>query len=502
MRSRFLCCCGGSRSSAERLRLEEGRLASVPPRRLLLMVVGGMSPRRRRLVRSEAGMALLVVLVILVAVGTSSASFIWFMNQLQSRAGLRYRSAAAMSLAEAGVHRALSILEMAAFDGRPGREWRPIAFSEVLHVGSSEGRFTVSLTDEVDGAVMIASVGEFAGVRRGLRARGYLASPALLSALYGTGLVRLEGPPSVTFILPSKIIGDRPWIHLAAGMGVWFASPDVLLNDPSTPFDASPGPVGPLQVTGNPAGTVRPEPVRLFFSSAAELILGQDQHRVDTMQLRATGINVDSVVLRNDALPAPPEVDRSYYQDRARTNTSNADVNEAAGKYLRDSELTHKRDSLYTADQFQEVLSYLAVGPRRPRLLGIVYVIGTVSLPDGHTLEVTDGALVAENTVLVGQGASLEITHLAATRALPGLLILDSGALLVAREARLRVHGLVYVNRLVDVGEGARVSVVGSVLANDSGLSFQNSGVVTIQYDPAVLGTPGLLAPTNASVVV
>ncbi len=447
-------------------------------------------------------MALLVVLVILIAVGASSSSFIWFMNQLQDRAGLRYRSAVAMSLAEAGVHRTLSILEMAAFDGRPGREWRPTTYSEVLPVGSSEGRFTVALTDDADGAVVISSIGEFAGVRRRLRARGYVASPAMLSALYGTGLIRLEGAPSVTSILPSEMTGDRPWIHLAAGTGVWFASPDVSLNDPSAPLDASPGPVGPLHVTGDPARVVRPGSVRLFFGSAAELILSQDQQRVDTTQLRATGINVDGVVLRHDTLPAPPEVDRSYYQDRARANAANADVNEAAGKYLRDGELTHKRDSLYTEDQFRQVLFYLAVGHRRPRLLGTVYVIGSVALPDGQRLEVTDGALVAENTVLVGQGASLEVIHSVATRALPGLLVLDNGALIVAREAWLRVHGLVYVNRLVDVGEGARVSVVGSVLANDSGLSFRNSGVVAIRYDPAVLGTPGLRAFTNSPVVV
>ena len=66
---------------------------------------------------------------------------------------------------------------------------------------------------------------------------------------------------------------------------------------------------------------------------------------------------------------------------------------------------------------------------------------------------------------------------------------------------RLRVHGLVYTQAF-DVAGDARVDIVGSLLAGGSGFSFNNAGAaVVIRYDPAVLGTPGLLAPSGAPVI-
>jgi len=67
--------------------------------------------------RRQQGIALLVVLVILLAVGASSTAFIWFMQRQQTRSGLRYRSAAALAVAEGGVHRALAVLEGTAPEG-------------------------------------------------------------------------------------------------------------------------------------------------------------------------------------------------------------------------------------------------------------------------------------------------------------------------------------------------------------------------------------------------
>jgi hypothetical protein len=91
--------------------------------------------------RREAGLVLLGVLVILFVVAASSTSFVWFMDQQQTRAGARLRSAAALAAAEAGVHRALSVLETATPDGSPrGRTWRPEAHVEPFQVGSFDGR--------------------------------------------------------------------------------------------------------------------------------------------------------------------------------------------------------------------------------------------------------------------------------------------------------------------------------------------------------------------------
>src|SRR5438105_5699511 len=71
---------------------------------------------KRRALRACDGTALLVVLIVLLAIAAWSSSFVWLMNQQLTRAGARHRSAAALAVAEAGVHRALSILEGVAPD--------------------------------------------------------------------------------------------------------------------------------------------------------------------------------------------------------------------------------------------------------------------------------------------------------------------------------------------------------------------------------------------------
>ncbi len=459
---------------------------------------------QRRRNRREAGAALLAVLIILLVVTGSSTSFIWFMHQQQTRAGLRLRAAMATAAAEGGVHRALSILESVAPDRRsPGRTWRPRDHSETLAVGPFEGRFTISIADGPGGVVVITSTGEVAGVRRRLRAQVRLASPALLAALYGTSFVRLERPPATTVILPyGGGLGDRPWIHVAAGQELWFATTDVSINDPSQPFEASAGPVDGPDRPGSPTRLRRPGPIRILLAHGADLTIDRDHQRVDVQQLRAMGNYIDGVVLHAEALPRLPEVDGSYYQALASENAANARLNAAAGEYLGDGLLARKRDSLYTAREFEQVQAFLQAGLAPPRLRGVIYIKGGLALLEGQRLEVADGALVAEGTVQVSQGARLEVTHSAATRTLPGILILRAGALLVTQEARLRVHGLVFASRVIDVGDGAHLDIVGAVLGNDAGLSFRNSaGTVVIRYDPAVLGTPGLRAADGEPVV-
>jgi len=448
--------------------------------------------------RAESGAALLAVLVIIVVIAGSSASFIWFMNQQQTRAGARLRSAAALAVAEAGVHRALSVLESVAPDGSPGRIWRPAAYSDVVPEGPFEGRFTLSLTGQDDGAIVITSVGEVAGTTRRLRARVYLASPALLAGLYGTSHIRLERPPAATVVLSYGAgIGDRPWVHIAAGMGVWFATTDVSINDPSVAFAAGPGPVDAPDGSGSATQPRRPGPIRLLLANGADLMLGQGSgfQRVDVQQLRAMGVYLDGVVVRAESLPRLPVVDGAYYQSLAAGNTGNAALNEAAGRYLGDADLARKRDSLYSREEFEEVRTYLHAGVQSSGFRGVVYVKGVASVLAGQRIKIADGALVAEGTVHLGEGAELEVTHSAATRTLPGIITLGEGALVISRDARLRAHGIVYASGTISVAQGARVDIVGALLGDDGALSFRSVGAsVVIRYDPAVMGTPGLRA--------
>ncbi|MGH2452905.1 MAG: hypothetical protein ACRDF5_03965 [bacterium] len=448
----------------------------------------------------DRGAALLVVLVMLLAITASSVSFIWFMNQQQTRAGVRYRAAAAMAVAEAGVYRALSILETRTPDGRfPGRTWRPTAHAEEMRVGSFEAQFTVSLADAADGAIVVTSVGEVGGEVRRLRARVYLTSPALLVALYGTSIIRLENPPAAISILPYGAISDHPWIHLASGVGIWFASAEVRINDPSVPLHAAVGPVDvPLDATD---GTPSPPtgPVRILLARGAGLRLDQYTKVSQGEELRAMGINMDGKVLLTEAIPAAPDVDRAFYQSQAAANVENASLNEAAGKFRANADLAHKRDSLYSQLEFEQLHEYLNAGFRAPPLRGVIYVKGGVELRPGQQLHITDGALIAEASVHLEQGALLEVTHSAATRTFPGIITLDKGDLIVSQGARLRVHGLTYAARAFDVLPGAKVDIVGSVLANGPGFSFSIFGAAAvIRYDPAVLGTPGLRVPGGA----
>jgi hypothetical protein len=464
-------------------------------------LAGSPGDRRGRASR-EAGVALLVVLLILLVVAAASASFIWFMNQQQARAGARFRSVAAFALAEAGVHRAMAILESTAPDGRPGRSWRPQAFSETTSLGPLQGRYTVSIANGPGDALFITSTGEVGGLARRLRARVHLASPALLVAVYGTSIVRLEGPPTATFILPYGAgIGDRPWVHIASGQGIWIANSETLLNKSGVAFRTAPGPVDAPEGPGSATSLPRPGPLRLMLASGADLRIDEFEQQITADQLRTVGIDVAGVELRAGPLPVIPAADRTYFRAQATANAANARLNRAAGRYAGDGDLERKRDSVYTAGQFTELLDYLRSLSQPPSLQGIIYVTGGFAL-DGQRLRIDDGTLVVEDTVRLDQGASLELVHSGTTRTLPGLVLLDEAQCIVTGEASLRVHGLVYANRVMDVGRGARVDVVGSVLGDDPGFSFVNSGgTVVIRYDPAVLGTPGLRTSDDQPVI-
>lgn len=453
---------------------------------------------------AERGAALLLVLVFLVTVGGSSAVFVWFMNQQQAKAGVRLRAAAATALAEAGVHRAMAILESVAPDGTgPGREWRPTAYSESVTVESLVGRYTLSITDTSDGYVLVTSTGEASGTMRRVRARVALASPALLSALYAMSVVRIEDAPSATVIVPyATATSDRPWVHIAAGREIWFATPSVSVNGSAGTIEVAPGPIDPPAGVGRRTPLARPESIRLLLANTADLTVDDNHQRVDIELLRNLGIRIDGAVRRIDVFPNPPAVDREYYRARAGANVSNARLNMMAGRYVGDGDLERKQDSLYSSTEFAEIQTYLRAGVQAPRMAGVIYVTGGVVLVEDDRLDIADGSLVTEGTVHLRPGARLEIVHSSVTRALPGLLVLDHGALIIGEDARLRAHGLILASRVFDVMPRARVDVVGSVLAGDRGLSVRNTAAtVVIRYDPAVLGTPGLVTAEGGPVV-
>jgi hypothetical protein len=235
----------------------------------------------------------------------------------------------------------------------------------------------------------------------------------------------------------------------------------------------------------------------------AEFTLGDGAQPVNAQQLRLIGIDVGSVARLSGSFPKLPDVDRHFYRALAATNAQNDGINAMAGTYVGDTDLARKRDSLYSAEQFEALQRFLRLEARSDRFRGIVYVSGPVVLLNGEILRVTDGTLVTEGSLHIGDGASLEIIHSPVARTIPGVLVLNSSRLIVSgRAARLRVDGLVYVEGSFEVAGGAGVEVVGSVLAGGHGVSFRNSAsAVVVHYDPAILSTPGLRVPADSPVV-
>ena len=458
-----------------------------------------------RLLRYDRGMALLAVLVMLMVVAGVAASFVWLMDQQQTRAGMRLRSIASLAAAEAGIHRALAVLESVTPEGDgAGRAWRPLAYTEGFHSGPLNGRFTLTLADEPGGVIQVTSVGEIAGVTRRVRARVHLASRSMLTALYGAGLVRIDNARAqIVVAIYGPGAGNLPWVHVAAGGGVAFGAADAVINDPTARVVVGAGPVDTPGLIGTLAGAI--EPVRLLLARGAQLTVGPDYRRVDVQQLRVMGMQVDGNVVWTDSFPKAPHIDQQFMQAQAALNVSNAELNEAAGRFVGDDALIAKHDGLYTEDQFAALQTYLLTQTRHVILRGVVYVIGAVTLSEHQKMTIADGTLITEGPLRLRRGASLDIIHSAATRTLPGVLVLDRrlspGILIVAHDAQIRAHGLVYA-RSVDVWEGARLDVVGAVVGMDPEISFRNlGGSVVIRYDPAVLGTPGLKPADNAPVI-
>jgi len=151
------------------------------------------------------------------------------------------------------------------------------AYGEAFSAGSLPGHFTLAVADAADGSVGITSVGEVAGATRRLRVRVVLASPALLAGLFAPSVVRLEQTGSATFILPyGAATADRPWVDLAAGRGRWFATPGVAVNNGKLPPDLAAGPIEPPGVNGS-ADALPPRPV----PGDADLMLGPQYQRVN-----------------------------------------------------------------------------------------------------------------------------------------------------------------------------------------------------------------------------
>jgi hypothetical protein len=446
---------------------------------------------------------LLSVLVLFFAIYFSVAAFLWFMSGQQTQAGARYRDAAALSAAEAGIQRALALLESPTEEPLSPTARLPLNHTEPISMGSLSGDFTISVAAGGDGSFTVTSVGAVAGRMRRLEARVTVASPALLAGLYAASVVQFERPSSRAVIAPynAKLARER-WVHVMAGEAIRFIDVTASIINGSAGVEFLRGPLSGPDDSGRACSLGEARTARLAMPRGAELTIGREFERVGAQDLRTMGYRVEEYRTAPERFPAPPRIDRGLYTAMAAANNENAGLNRAAGEFSGDRWLARKLHSVYAPHEASDILRYAAFARSRPVLRGVVYVTGGVELAAGRALAIEDGSLVAERNLVIGEGAELVITHTPRTRTLPGLLILDEGGLLLDQRSRLNAHGLVYVSRSVEMGEGAAVDVVGALLAAHPYVAVRSDGGrLGICYDQAVLGTPGLTVGPRAPVI-
>jgi hypothetical protein len=466
------------------------RLQTEQARRVVVKVfLNSAGIRSPLLPWEQRGAVLPGVLVFFLMSSGLALLFVSFMDHQQRGAGARYNAALALGAAEAGIYRMLAALE-SDLAGIGGGLFGQVLSGKVEGGGRS-GEYVVSVSRDRDGGFVLESRGQAGETVRRLRVRVRVAPPALLAALATPGTVKIDGYPAALVIAPyHPRSGELPWVHVMVGRGVWFASTQVTLNTRVPGVELAPGPVG----TQGTAPTELSAPgVRILLVGTAELTVGTEHSVANVTGLRTFGVPLENVVVRPGNFPRL-YVDRHYFKQLAAMNSANAALNRAAAGYVNDAPLYEKHDSVYSGAQFLHLISYAASRGVPLRLHGVIYVEGTVVLPVDARIVLEEGALVTESTLHLGPGAQLSVMHEQRTRTLPALLVLEQGQLTLAPGARLAAHGLVYVNQGIALAANAVLDVVGSVYVNHSGLAFVPTGAfAAIRYDPAILGTPGLL---------
>lgn len=427
----------------------------------------------------DSGQALVSLMAVLVLLTTLGAVFISSMNFQQRLAGDRLRAVAALYLAEAGTEKALWYLEGEAPDGTDDASWRPVDHSEELHSGALRGRFTVTIRDEPDGLVSIVSWGEAGGKRRGVRVIARVAPGVLDHAVFGAGLMAIEGDEAEVRIAESRRAGCArcPGRVLAASnTEIWFPMPGSSVQ--VLPLSPGHAPVFHVGVPDLNSLTVDQEhkPARYMGG------------------LRLFGIRVGEVAIREIARQALPSIDAEALRRRATANHANADLNRAAGKALHQRTLRDKEDSLYTAEEFALLLRHL--GDREHTLTGPIVVAGPAVIPAEMSLTIVNGFLATEGGLTIEPAGRLTVRHSGRTRLLPGLITRGAdAAFIVGETARVSVDGVVLAEGVIEVRRGAALEVTGALVAADPQYALRlHNASLTVRYDPALRGTAGLIA--------
>lgn len=424
---------------------------------------------------------LLIVFAVLLAV--YGITFLARMHLQHRLAGGELQAVAARYAAEAGVEKAMWYLEGRAPDGSNDASWRPHGYSEELQAGGLHARYTIEIHDVLGGSVAITSSGEVGTARRDVRVIAKVSPRALGYALFGGGLVTVDGPQARLALAGPEEDGCLPRTLAGFNAEFWFRTPGSTLALISS--------------------CAEPKPVaRLGIANPDRLTVGDLHQPADTDRLRSFGVhvlNAGQVTMRRITPEALPSLDADTFRRRAAANSANAELNNAAGRAFAWPSLLDKKDSLYTADEFSVMLRYLS--DRNIPMFGAIFAAGPATVQAGAPLTIVDGFLATDGGLTIAPGGSLTIRHHQRGQLLPGVVTLTRksyASVVVGERACVRVDGLVFAQGVIEVREGATMDVAGAVVATDSdyGLRLYNASL-TVRYDPAVAGTPGIVARTG-----
>ncbi len=441
----------------------------------------------------QSGQALVMVVVVMMILQVIAWAFLARMNFEQRLAGGSTRDLAALYLAEAGLQKALIMVEDGTLPSADA-DGHALPYTERLE----RGTFTIEMVQQsADGTIAIIARGESAGAHRRLQALVRLVPAALAYGVYGQSSVVFAGR-SQTYVLPFHVGWGRHrrTVGLAAGGEVRFDSPQAALNAfRGRRLALREGDVADDALIDASSGmTDTSTLVDIVLAGQAHLSAGLTQipPRLEALRQHVEELGVRRVTVR-PPLPAPAlDVDR--YRVLAEANTANAEINAAAALASGHPELRRQAHSRYSAEEMRAIFDYLnRTGRPRPGLRGVVFVYGPLELRGNGTLAITDGALVVQGDLTVGQGVRLDVRHGPTARALPGLVAsavetAQEGSILIESGATVVVDGLVFSEGRVEILGGV-LDVVGAVAAKN----FANDdGVAVIRYDSVVVATKGL----------
>ncbi|MGQ0549185.1 MAG: pilus assembly PilX family protein [Armatimonadota bacterium] len=425
----------------------------------------------------QRGQALLMVLVVMLIIQTVVWVFLSRVTVEQRLAGGSARGLAAFYLAEAGVQKALRMLE-------EGADWS-LPHEELLGAGA----FTVEALESLPGGLTAIVVrGEVGGTHRRLRVVCRVGPQALAYGMFAQGIATFGGQTR-TYVLPYRIGSGRRAGDLAAGVEVRFDSPRTTLNAfRGARLSLRDGEVVDSALLDDTAAA---DPTRgvidVVLAGPAQLVSGIVHKAVSLEDLKRQipGLSIRRVRSRSPL--AAPAVKLKAYKALAEANKANAAINAAAGLVAGESDLRGKKHSAYSVEEFEAILDYLRIRPRQP-LQGVIYVDSDVLLEDGDRLAIADGALIVEGDLDIGERARLEVRHGQGSRALPGIVVWGEGTMQIEDNAVVIVDGLILAEWDVRVRAGV-LDVIGAIAARNL---FAMDGTVVVRYDSGVLATVGL----------